>query len=421
MMPSLQHAKAAGLRQALLGGASLAALSVGLSMPTAHAAAPLSPAWFQQRSNQVMSGSSAAGTAFTSNGLGSSPQSVQQAQKSIADLTKAAQAIVAAQQRQAQVAANAVPSGILNGLGSGGLLPVAGAMPGSAAWMGANLPTQSASGGRTTVTVQQTSPQATLTWQSFNVGQQTTLAFNQSAGGSLASTWVVVNRWSIPTPRRAKSLGRSLRRAKSTSSTGTGSSSGAGSQVNVGSLVASTADIDPTQFQTTGIFSQQSGATLVPSFTGASATSSIEVEPGATITTNPAASSTQTGGFVLLMGGQVENDGTIVTPNGQAVMAAGSNFVLQPGFSVPSGTNSAVTGNSTSTVRGIEIAVSGTGGSVTNTGLLEATTGDVTLVGHDVLQAGVAVSTTSVAQRGTIHLLTDTTDQTASVTLAPAA
>ena len=41
------------------------------------------------------------------------------------------------------------------------------------------------------------------------------------------------------------------------------------------------------------------------------------------------------------------------------------------------------------------------------------------MVGETVTQAGVAFSTTSVAQRGTVHLLTDTSDTAASVTLAP--
>ncbi len=53
---------------------------------------------------------------------------MQQAQTSVANLTQAARAIVTAQQRQAQAqaAALAVPSMVPNGLGLGGLQPVAG-------------------------------------------------------------------------------------------------------------------------------------------------------------------------------------------------------------------------------------------------------------------------------------------------------
>jgi hypothetical protein len=54
---------------------------------------------------------------------------------------------------------------------------------------GRDLPTQSASGGQTNVTVNQTAPQAILNWQTFNVGSQTTVNFNQQA-----STWTALNR-----------------------------------------------------------------------------------------------------------------------------------------------------------------------------------------------------------------------------------
>ena len=74
--------------------------------------------------------------------------------------------------------------------------PSAGsANPASAnAWTNANQPSQSSSGGRTTVTIQQTAQTATLNWQTFNVGPKTTLNFNQSLGGAAANTWVALNR-----------------------------------------------------------------------------------------------------------------------------------------------------------------------------------------------------------------------------------
>ena len=58
------------------------------------------------------------------------------------------------------------------------------------------------------------------------------------------------------------------------------------------------------------------------------------------------------------------------------------------------------------------------GGIALNTGLIQAATGDITMVGHEVTQAGVIISSSSVDQRGTIHLLTDIGDATATVTLA---
>ncbi|MDR3663325.1 MAG: filamentous hemagglutinin N-terminal domain-containing protein, partial [Mycobacterium sp.] len=57
------------------------------------------------------------------------------------------------------------------------------------------LPTQSVSGGQTTVTVQQTAQRAIMTWQQFNVGRNTTLYFDQSAGNSSnGNSWVALNR-----------------------------------------------------------------------------------------------------------------------------------------------------------------------------------------------------------------------------------
>ena len=50
-------------------------------------------------------------------------------------------------------------------------------------WQGASLPTQKTSGGRVIVDVKQNKQQALLTWQSFNVGKNTTLKFDQSRGG----------------------------------------------------------------------------------------------------------------------------------------------------------------------------------------------------------------------------------------------
>ena len=62
-------------------------------------------------------------------------------------------------------------------------------------WVNANLPTQTTTGGQTTVTVQQTAQRAIMTWQQFNVGQNTTLYFDQSGGNSSnGNSWIALNR-----------------------------------------------------------------------------------------------------------------------------------------------------------------------------------------------------------------------------------
>ena len=114
-----------------------------------------------------------------------------------------------------------------------------------------------------------------------------------------------------------------------------------------------------------------------------------------------------------LLGAEVENAGTIITAKGQTTLAAGDSFYIRKGVGT--------TGNDRSTTRGNEVATSlnagSSAGKVTNSGLIMASTGDITLTGHQVQQNGVALASTSVDTRGTIHLLNSATDSTGSVTL----
>ncbi|WP_229168033.1 filamentous hemagglutinin family protein [Bradyrhizobium altum] len=278
-------------------------------------------------------------------------------------------------------------------------------MPGSSLWQGAALPSQAASGGQTTVTVNQTAPQAILNWQSFNVGSQTTLNFNQQA-----SNWTALNRV-VGNAGPSQILGRITAPGQVLVINQNGIIFGGASQINVGSLIASSANIADSQFLTNGIYSAQSGTNYLPSFTGAGG--KIVVESGALITTNAPSSVTAGGGFVLLIGTEVDNAGAITTPKGQTQLAAGDDFILRAGY----GTNA----NQNSTTRGNEIAPvlyrGSSSGTVTNTGLVLAQQGDITLAGHAVTQDGILLSTTSVNQRGTIHLLNSAFDATGSVTL----
>ena len=101
-------------------------------------------------------------------------------------------------------AALAVP----NGLAAGGLVPDSGlAATGTAnsvvTWIGVNTPTQATSGATTTVTVAQTQQKAIANWSSFNVGTNTVVHFDQSAGnnsasnGSLTNSWIILNASTI--------------------------------------------------------------------------------------------------------------------------------------------------------------------------------------------------------------------------------
>jgi filamentous hemagglutinin family protein len=313
-----------------------------------------------------------------------------------------------AAQAAAQAAAAAAQSNVPNGLTTGGLQMASGATPGSTLWQGANAPTQTTANGRTEVNVQQTASQAILNWQTFNVGQTTDLSFSQQS-----SSWVVLNRITDPNANPTKILGTIsapgtvlIMNANGVIFTGT-------SQIDVGALVAGAANITDSQFLTNGIYSPLPGSTYLPAFTNAGG--AVVVQAGAQLTTATPASVTNGGGYVLLLGKSVTNDGSITTPDGQTELAAGDNFLLRPGY----GTD----GNQWSTTLGNEVAVQLTagsgGGTVTNNGMIEADTGDITLAGETIVQNGLLLATTSVNQRGTIHLLSSASDPNSSVTLTP--
>ncbi|WP_163069271.1 filamentous hemagglutinin N-terminal domain-containing protein, partial [Acinetobacter baumannii] len=77
-------------------------------------------------------------------------------------------------------AALAAPTDIPDGLGEGGL-KVDASLPFEQAWQNAKAPVQSQADGRTTVTVEQTADRAILNWETFNIGRQTTLQFDQQS------------------------------------------------------------------------------------------------------------------------------------------------------------------------------------------------------------------------------------------------
>jgi filamentous hemagglutinin family protein len=329
-------------------------------------------------------------------------------------LSRAAQAMksVQAMQQAARNAALQANSNVPNGLITGGLQIATGQ---NAEWQGAKPPTQSIAGGQTTVNIQQTSSQAILNWQTFNVGKNTTVDFNQSAGGTVANTWVALNRILDPSGKPSQILGSIKAQGQVYVINQNGVIFGGASQINVSSLVAAAAQITDSQFITNGIYTAVTNGTLgSPSLTNGSG--AVVVEAGAQIVTNSPLRIADRGGSVILLGGSVENDGSITTDNGQTILAAGKEFDLLPGYSIAPANSSS--GNLTSTTLGTEVAVT-SGGIVLNNGLIQARTGDITMVGQQVTQAGIVLSSSSVDQRGTIHLLTDTTDTQASVTLAP--
>ena len=324
-------------------------------------------------------------------------QAADAAAQSSGSLTRAAQAIQAMQAAQAAARSAAQASGrsrtlpqlvVPDGLAPGGLQVAPGAGPGSSLWSGANLPTQASVNGRTSVGITQTAPQAILNWQSFNVGARTDVVFNQQGN----SNWVALNRV-IGNVGPSQILGHIKADGQVLLINQSGIIFGGASQINVGSLVASTLNITDQQFKTALLNRSpfdNAGNLQAPIFAnGSGPTGNIIVEAGAVIVTAPPASVTTGGGNAFLFGANVQNSGSIVTPGGQAALAAGTSVY--------------VTTSGSTSQQGLMLNVLN-GGTVSNTGLIAAPTGNVTLVGMNLQQSGVLVATTSVNQAGSILL-----------------
>ncbi|MEO3727555.1 filamentous hemagglutinin family protein [Pseudomonas syringae] len=325
-----------------------------------------------------------------------------QLQRSIQTLNNTVAAIAA--QQAAQAAGRAAALGTVqfvpDGLGEGGLKVDNSLTQG---WKNAKGPQQTQVDGKTTVTIEQTADKAILNWETFNVGRNTTVDFAQQ------SNWAVLNRVNDPNARASQIQGQIKGNGTVMLINRNGIVFSGSSQVNVRNLVAAAANITDIQFRDRGLYFDSTGTQ--PTFTDAAG--KVLVERGASIETHKPAASTDAGGYALLLGNEVQNDGSINTAKGQTVLAAGDRFYIRKG----SGTE----GNALSTTFGSEVIpgfkAGAVAGKVSNNGLIQSSTGDITMAGHEVVQNGVLLASTSVATRGTIHLSNPITDTNGSVTL----
>ncbi|KAA0942635.1 filamentous hemagglutinin N-terminal domain-containing protein [Pseudomonas sp. ANT_H14] len=380
------------------------AIALLLVAGSAHGATAFSSGWFADK------GASQAATAARPGAqvpgmpppLSQQARVNQQLQRSLSTLNTSVAAIAAQQAAQAagRQAALGHISTIPDGLGKGGLQVDNSLTQG---WTNAKGPTQSQAGGKTTVTIEQTADKAILNWETFNVGRNTTVDFQQQ------SNWALLNRVNDPNARPSEIQGQIKGAGTVMIMNRNGVVFSGSSQVNVRNLVAAAATITDDQFTLRGIYVDANGTQ--PTFTDAAG--KVEVQRGALIQTHAPATSTDSGGYALLLGSEVENAGTIITAKGQTTLAAGDSFYIRRGVGTA--------GNDRSTTRGNEVATSlkagSTSGKVSNSGLIMASTGDITLTGHQVEQNGVVLASTSVDTRGTIHLLNSASDSTGSVTL----
>ena len=396
-----------------LGLADVATGNTVLTLPQMHFGRPGASPLSSSAANSTSQSATAATNATAQNAQ--TVKMTQQAQLSLQHSIQSLQAQQAAQ-NAARTAAQLGLGNIPNGLAPGGLVPDSGLAGIGVAnpvttWVNAKTPVQTTSNGQTTVTVVQTGQQALLNWLSFNIGKATTLDFDQSAGGADASNWVAIN---VVAPAIAPSqiLGSMKAQGQVYVVNQNGIIFGGSSQVNMGALVASSLPINSNlvsqgllnnpddQF----LFSQQTIPVItggsMPAFTPPAAPSGgdgdIVVQAGAQLTSPTNAN--DIGGKIALIGPNVTNAGTISTPNGQTILAAGN----QVGF--------AAHNSNDPTLRGLDVyvgAVDSNSGTAENTGIINAPEGDVTMTGKTVNQNGVINSSTSVSYNGRIDLLAD--------------
>ncbi|WP_143201473.1 filamentous haemagglutinin family protein [Bradyrhizobium sp. NAS96.2] len=387
-------------RGLLLAGAS----SIAIAMSSPAAARPFGT-WGGVGSAATQAAISAAQDA--------AQQAQQAAQNSQASMTRAAQAIQALQAAQsiARGLAASAPSAVPNGLNAGGLVPSGGLAASGVAnpvtnWVGATTPTQTSSGGQTTVNINQTQPQAVLNWQSFNVGRDTTVNFNQQGNPN----WAALNK--IASSGVPSQILGSIRADGAVYLINqNGIIFGGTSQINVHTLIASTLDL-PTKlsgsnyqgFLQSGLFSLLGDVQAQSSsITGAGAAifnqgsgGKVTVQPGAIIDTTGRLSANGDGGYVaLLADGGVSNAGAITTRNGQIILASDTSVALITPPSNVVGTQTAM-------------QVRAAGGLVTNesAGLLVSNDGAITLAGGSIKQLGGVVATTSTTRTASISLNT---------------
>ena len=182
----------------------------------------------------------------------SAQQSSNAGRQAIQSLARAAQALQGMRDAQsaARAAAAAATAGAVpNGLTAGGLVvaPGAGTMPN--VWVGAGTPTQSEAGGRTQVEIKQTEQKAILNWTSFNVGRETDVYFNQTAGGADKANWIALNRVTDPSLAPSRILGTIKADGQVYVINKNGIVFGGASQVNVNSFVASSLSLSDAQFR----------------------------------------------------------------------------------------------------------------------------------------------------------------------------
>ena len=372
--------------------------------------------------------------------------------RSIAAQSRAQQIRAMATQARAAVARSVpnglqglvVAQGITSAALASGALQAARDSTGRMTWQGASLPVETLVNGGNLVTITQTESRAILSWDRFDVGAQTTLQFDQRLNGVAQRDWVAVNRLVDPLAAPSQILGRIKADGTVVVINRNGMIFADGAQVSANSLLASSLDIgnflkagfriNPatnarengfvgTTLQDRNIAFLQNGllqsgvsqagsnlagmltSTLVEGFYGpgaeqiaSSLTGPVEggvtVERGAKITAG-------NGGFVILTGPVVRNDGMLSATEGQVS--------LQAGRTISATVSTGAANSADPNVRGLILRTpfGSNGASAVNSGLIETKRGYASLgtgLLGSVTNSGLIAATTSVSRNGSISM-----------------
>lgn len=367
-------------------------------------------------------------------------------------LVRATQTIQAVQAAQAaaRAAAQATASSVPNGLTAGGLVVAPGATPGSQLWLNAAAPVQTSGNGQTLVTIKQEAQKAILTWESYNVGKDTTVYYDQTAGGADTANWIALNRVTSATAAPSQILGKIKADGQVYIINRNGIIFGGASQVNTRGLVASTLALSDEQF-VRGINNPLSaehvwaGSAIAPvfgdhaplqlTFAEADDWTPTEPTPGHVSVEAGAQLSVTDGGKLMLFGTQVLNAGSLNVADGQIILAAGEQVWLGEDGNGVRGLDVAVSGplpslllqmnitwimskpNWQSSFRefdlrmrnvvfpALEARADALDYQVTNTGAIHADRGNITLQSREINQQGALTATTALNNRdGSIRL-----------------
>lgn len=226
--------------------------------------------------------------------------------------------------------------------------------------------------------INQNQPRAIIDWQSFNIGANAWVRFDQQKN----KDWVALNRIFDANPSQI--FGKLTADGKVYLVNRNGILFGPGSQVNVHSLVASSLRLDADD----AVFLDASkGVNLRFRDDGSGGGA-----PGAV--SNHGAIGTDQLGSVFLIGPLVENGGTIVTPEGQAGLAAGADVSLRPD------------GGFNSTRAALVVTVNQDPGVARNleNGRIIVDSGVAGMYGREVRQDGLIRAVTAIRRNGQIEL-----------------